>query len=99
MLRKTTGRSLTRFLVVAAEMKAIEVTGSVDARRQLHLDQQLPIDGPARVRVIVLVDDAGDIGEREWLRAASSNPVFGFLSEPAEDIYSPTDGKPFVDPR
>ena len=33
--------------------------------------------------------------EAEWLRAAASSPAFDFLNDPAEDVYSPTDGKPF----
>ena len=35
--------------------------------------------------------------EAEWLRAASQNPVFEFLKDPAEDIYSLEDGVPFYD--
>jgi len=75
-------------------MTAIELTGTVDEHHQLRLDTTLPISGPKRVRVIVLypLDD-----ENEWLRAAARNPAFDFLKEPAEDIYSITDGKPFHD--
>ncbi len=36
-----------------------------------------------------------DIDESEWLQAAAKNPAFDFLEDPAEDIYSITDGKPF----
>jgi hypothetical protein len=81
---------------MAAGLKAIEVTGTIEQSR-LRLDEQLPIEGPARVRVIILVSDEADIPEEEWLRAASTNPAFDFLKEPAEDIYSASDGKPFVD--
>lgn len=35
-------------------MAAIEVTGTVDENRHLCLDGELPITGPARVRVIIL---------------------------------------------
>jgi hypothetical protein len=35
--------------------------------------------------------------ETEWLRAAASNPAFYFLNDPAEDIYSLSDGEPFRD--
>ena len=78
-------------------MKAIEVTGTIDEHQELHLDEQLPIGGPTRVRVIILVPDGSDIDEGEWLRAGARNPAFDFLSDPGEDIYTPTDGKPFVD--
>ena len=39
----------------------------------------------------------GEIDEREWLRAAASNPAFDFLKDPEEDIYTLADGKPFND--
>lgn len=76
---------------------AIEVTGTVDERNQLRLDEVLPVNGPRRVRVIVLypVDDEWD--ELEWLAAAARNPAFADLADPAEDIYTLDDGKPFED--
>jgi hypothetical protein len=47
--------------------------------------------------VIVLypLDDTWD--ESEWLRAAARSPAFADLDNPAEDIYSLADGKPFDD--
>ena len=75
--------------------KAIETTGTVDAKRQLTLDEQLPVTGTARVRVIILLPEDADIDEIEWLRAAASNPAFDFLKEPEEDLYTLADGKPF----
>ena len=78
-------------------MKAIEVTGTVDERGQLRLDEALPATGPGRVRVIVLFPEEADIDESEWLRSAASNPAFDFLKDSAEDIYTSTDGKPFHD--
>jgi len=35
--------------------KAIEITGTINSQRQLVLDEPLPVTGPARVRVIVLL--------------------------------------------
>ena len=77
--------------------KALEVAGTIDEQQQLHLDTQLPIAGPTRVRVIILIPEQTDIDEREWLRAAATNPAFDFLKEPEEDIYTLADGKPFHD--
>ncbi len=77
-------------------IRAIETTGTVEARRQLVLDEDLPISGPARVRVIILFSEE----EREeiaWLRAAATNPAFDFLKDPEEDIYTISDGRPFHD--
>jgi hypothetical protein len=78
-------------------LTAIELTGTIDEQHQLRLDEQLPVSGPKRVRVIVLypIEDTWD--ETEWLRAAARNPVFADLANPEEDIYSPSDGKPFHD--
>jgi hypothetical protein len=35
--------------------------------------------------------------EKQWLSAMTNNPTFDFLHDEGEDIYSPTDGKPFHD--
>ena len=80
-------------------MQAVETRGRVDKEHRLHVDEPLPITGPAQVRVLVLVDDEAEAEEREWLAAAAANPAFDFLNEPAEDIYTPDDGKPFRDQR
>jgi hypothetical protein len=77
-------------------LRAIEIGGTIDEKHQLHLDRPIPIDGPSRVRVIILVPESAEIDEQEWLQAAAHNPAFDFLNEPAEDIYSFTDGKPFA---
>jgi hypothetical protein len=77
--------------------KALEVTGTIDEQRQLHLDEPLPIVGPSRVRVIILIPEETDISETEWLQSAASNSAFDFLKEPEEDIYTLADGKPFHD--
>ena len=82
---------------MTATARAIETTGTVDGNHQLRLDGPLPIAGPSRVRVIILVPDDADLDEAEWLRAAATNPAFDFLKDPAEDICSPTDGEPFRD--
>jgi hypothetical protein len=79
--------------------KAIETTGTINAQRQLVLDKPLPVVGPTRVRVIILLPEEADINEMEWLQAAAANPAFDFLKEPEEDIYTLADGRPFRDQR
>jgi len=76
-------------------MRAIETTAHIDDRRSLRLDEDLPADSQGQVRVIILFPDSDEISEEEWLRAVSSNPAFDFLNDPAEDIYTFEDGKPF----
>lgn len=78
---------------------AVETTGTVDKEHKLVLDEPLPIEGPSRVRVIILLPDDTDIDEKLWLQAARSNPAFEFLTDTAEDIYTAADGKPFSDQR
>lgn len=78
-------------------MTAIEMSGRVDEQHQLQLDGPLPIDGPRRVRVIVLYAADEESNESEWLQAAAQNSAFDFLKNAAEDIYSVADGVPFRD--
>lgn len=82
-------------------MRAIEVTGTVDENRRLHLDEPLPFTGSGKVRVIVLVTGEGPENgeEADWIRSASRNPAFDFLGDDEEDIYTVNDGRPFGDQR
>ena len=77
--------------------KAIEITGTINAERQLVLDEPLPVAGPTRVRIIILMSEQADIDEKDWLRAARANTAFDFLKAPEEDIYTLADGRPFHD--
>jgi hypothetical protein len=77
--------------------KAIEISATINDRQQLVLDDPLPIKGPARVRVIILMPEIDDIDENQWLRSVKTNPAFDFLCDPAEDIYPTVDGRPFND--
>jgi len=80
-----------------ATTKAIETTGTIDAQHHLVLDGALPITGPTRVRVIILVPEETDINETEWLQATTANPALYFLKDPEEEIYTLSDGRPFYD--
>jgi len=79
--------------------RAVETTGTVDKEHGLVLDEPLPIAGPSRVRVIILLLDDADLDEKLWLQAARSNPALEFLTDPAEDVYTAADGKPFSNQR
>jgi hypothetical protein len=81
---------------MSAAIKAVEVAGTVDGAGHLVLDEPLTDVGPGRVRLIVLYGEAAEPSERDWLRAASTNPAFDFLRDPAEDIYTAADGMPFI---
>jgi hypothetical protein len=82
---------------MATGFKAFDVNGTIDTERQLHLDAPLPVGGPSRVRVLILFSEDEGLDEATWHRAASTNAAFDFLSDPAEDVYSLADGKPFHD--
>ena len=79
--------------------KTIKVTGTIDEQSRLQLDEPLPIDGPTRVRVLILLDEEADVNESEWLQSATLNEAFDFLKKPEEDIYTLADGKAFDDQR
>jgi hypothetical protein len=78
-------------------LSAIELSGTINEHHQIQLDEPLPIEASKRVRVIVLYESDGQINEKEWLRSAAANSAFAFLNDPAEDIYTLTDGKPLSD--
>ena len=52
---------------------AIETMATINTEHQLVLDEPLPVSGPARVRVIVLLPEQADIEEREWLLSGTNN--------------------------
>ncbi|MGB3790823.1 MAG: hypothetical protein WA949_22640 [Phormidesmis sp.] len=74
--------------------QAIEATGMIDSQGYLQLDQPLSNAKDQRVRVIVLLAEDDTISEQDWLKAAATNPVFAFLADAEEDIYTLNDGKP-----
>lgn len=74
-------------------VKAIETVGRIDEKGKLYTDQPLEIINK-RVKIIILISEEDDIGDDDWLKAASTNPAFDFLNEEAENIYTLADGKP-----
>lgn len=78
-------------------LSAIELSGTINENHQIQLDEPLPIEASKRVRVIVLYSTDEDISVKEWVHAATRCSVFDFLDDPAEDIYTLEDGKPFSD--
>ncbi|MBI3417844.1 MAG: hypothetical protein HY043_21335 [Verrucomicrobia bacterium] len=65
----------------------------------VHIVLDEPYDLPANASLMVTLLPAASDEDAEdaWLRAASANDVFAFLADPAEDIYTAADGKPFRD--
>jgi hypothetical protein len=79
------------------DYKAIALEGTIDDQHRLQIEAHLPDVSPGRVRVLVFVPLWDEPTDEEMLRDLACNPVFDFLKDPAEDLYSPTDGKPFHD--
>lgn len=80
--------------IVEAASSLEQVTELVDN----WMDDESGYDQQAYPEIEVALT-ADEITEQEWLKAASSNPVFDFLKDPEEDIYTLSDGKPFNDRR
>jgi hypothetical protein len=77
-------------------MKAIELTGDIDADR--HLTAQAPHElRPGRVRLLVLAPD-DDPAESVWMHAVSAE-WSKELGDLREDIYTLEDGRPLDDAR
>jgi hypothetical protein len=76
-------------------MKAIETTGILNKRGIIKLDEQVNLKKDKKVKVIILLEDENEIEEKEWLQSINKNPVFDFLKDEREDIYTVKDGKTF----
>lgn len=75
-------------------MQAFETYGHVDKSGKLKIVSDLPLQ-EGEVKVIIMYDEKKESEETAWLKAVSNNPVFDFLKDSSEDMYSLTDGKPF----
>lgn len=76
-------------------MQTLEVAANFDSDGHLTLLKPLKNRSGQRVRVLILISEEDEISDEKWLKAVATNPVFDFLNEEAEDIYSLEDGQPF----
>ena len=78
-------------------MRAIEINSKTDKTGHLKIDYQLN-KSDSKVRVLILLDEDTEPDEEKlWMDSISKNPVFNFLNDSAENIYSLKDGEPFND--
>ena len=77
-------------------MKALELQGSIDDQHRLHAEvpQSLPAGS---VRVIVFIPEEDEVGHA-W-EAGVSSEWSAELDDPAQDIYTLSDGQPVDAPR
>lgn len=78
-------------------MQAIEIDAEIDYNGLLKIKKPLSFKN-RNVRLIVLISDEDDnLGDDHvWLKSLANNPVFAFLHDEAEDIYTLADGEPFA---
>jgi uncharacterized protein YuzE len=81
-------KRLSEYIVLdideAGRIVGIEIVG---ASRHVNLATLLPVEHNDLSK--------SERDEQGWRRAAARNPVFDFLNDTAEDIYTLDDGKPF----
>ncbi len=78
-------------------MQAVEAFGHIDNNGSLQINTPLPLK-EGDVKVIIMYAENEEMTEEQlWLRSVSNNPIFDFLKDPKEDIYSLNDGKPLRD--
>ena len=76
-------------------------TGSIDVdveTGQLHISPKQITEIETRAEDLIrlqMYPINDEWSEEEWLKAVAKNPVFDYLKDSAEDIYTLNDGKPF----
>lgn len=64
----------------------------IDEQGHVKLLEPATLISGQRALVTLMEDEPG---ETEWLAGAGQSPAYAFLNDPAEDIYSPADGKKY----
>lgn len=76
-------------------MQALEIIGTIDKQGYIILPKPLEYRNKVVKIIVLIADDDDTIENEEWLAALSTNPVYDFLKDDEEDIYTLSDGKPF----
>lgn len=76
-------------------MHAVETIAHIDQFGNITLPKPLKVRNQ-NVRIIILFPEGEEISDEAWLQVAAKNPVFDFLQDEEEDIYSLEDGKPLA---
>ena len=69
-------------------MQALETIGTIDKKGHLILSKPLEFRNKIVKIIVLIADDNDTIENEEWLAALSNNPVYDFLKEDEEDIYT-----------
>ncbi len=76
------------------DMATIAIPAHFDGK-QIVLDEPYNLPTNANLLVTLLPDSGADMREDVWLKAVAKSDAFAFLADPAEDIYTITDGDSF----
>ncbi len=79
-------------------MPTVALQAHYDGER-IILDEpfDIPAHAPLIVAVLPTAPEHESDAEEIWLRATACGGAFAFLADPAEDIYTVSDGEPFRD--
>ncbi len=75
-------------------MRAVEVKGVIGNDGFLKLEDPLEFRN-REVKVIILIPEDDILNDNLWLQGIMDNPVFDFLQEEEENIYTLENGKPY----
>ena len=69
-------------------MQALETIGKIDKKGHLILSKPLEFRNKIVKIIMLIADDDDTIENEEWLAALSTNPIYDFLKDDEEDIYT-----------
>ncbi|MFY9268355.1 MAG: hypothetical protein WAO55_01255 [Candidatus Manganitrophaceae bacterium] len=72
--------------LMSSDLELLEVLSSMQSKFDLFFSKIFPE---------TVTEETDTLKENEWLISLSNNPVFDFLKDNQEDLYSLEDGKPF----
>ncbi len=75
-------------------MSTNKYSAVINEKAELHLTLEADMKNK-RVNVFIISDDDEDLSLHELNMLLKGNPVYDFLNDPAEDIYTIHDGKPY----
>ena len=69
-------------------MQALEIIGKIDEKGHIILSKPLEFRNKIVKIIMLIADDDDTIENEEWLAALSTNPVYDFLKDDEEDVYT-----------
>jgi hypothetical protein len=76
-------------------VNTIKYNTVIDENAELHLTLEPEMKNKPVKVYIVSDDESEDLSLKELMMLLKGNPVYDFLNDPEEDIYTINDGKPY----